>query len=30
MVYLKDDLTYDTHKEIDFYNTDKKIEKGKN
>ena len=27
MVYLKDDLTYDTHKEIDFNTTDKKVVK---
>jgi 2,3-bisphosphoglycerate-dependent phosphoglycerate mutase len=24
MVYLKEDLSYDTHKEIDYYNSDKK------
>ena len=29
MVYLKDDLSYDTHKELEFYNTDKKSEKSK-
>ena len=29
MVYLKDDLSYDTHKELDFYNTEKKVMKNK-
>jgi hypothetical protein len=29
MVYLKDDLSYDTHKELDFYNTEKKVIKNK-
>ena len=29
MVYLKDDLSYDTHKELDFILSDKKKEKNK-
>ena len=29
MVYLNDDLSYDTHKELDFFLTDKRNEKSK-